>query len=95
VVAQDRKSFERLSDVLEQIEDSQISQAIQLVRECRAGKSMAARQEPLAETLEGLERHELMWLEMVLCVRVQQLGRDSAWRRFAESSYRELVPFYR
>jgi hypothetical protein len=56
---------------------------------------MAGRQEPLAETLDGLERHELMWLEMVLCVRVQQLGRDAAWRRFAETSYREFVPFYR
>jgi len=94
-VAQDRKSFERLSQVLEQIEDSQVSNAISLVRECRAGKSLTGRQEALAERIDGLERHELMWLEMVLCVRAQQLGRDAAWRRFAETSYREFVPFYR
>jgi hypothetical protein len=94
-VAQERKSFERLSDILEHIEDDQIAEAVAAIRERRVGKRAADIQQPLGSMLEQLENHELMWLEMVLCVRAQQTGREGAWRRFAESSHREFVPFYR
>lgn len=92
---QNHRSFERLSQVLERIEDDELPDAILLVRELRAGKRPPDRQLPLSAMLEELEKDELMWLELVLCVRVQQAGREAAWRRFAESSYRELVAFYR
>jgi len=93
-VAQNHKSFERLSHVLEQIGDDDIANAIAWIRECRAGRGLGGSQQPLMMALEQLERDELTWLEMVLCVRAQQAGREAAWRRFAESSYRDFVAFY-
>ncbi len=92
---QPQKSFERLSLVLEQIADSEVPDAIGLVRDCRAGSRLGSQSQPLAGMLQDLEQDELMWLDMVLCVRAQQSGRDAAWRRFAESAYRDFVPFYR
>ena len=44
--------------------------------------------------LQDLGQDELMWLDMVLCVRAQQTGREAAWRRLAESAYRDFVQFY-
>ena len=92
---QPQKSFERLSFVLEQIADSDVPDAIDLVRDHRAGSRLNGQSQRLAGMLKGLEQDELMWLDMVLCVRAQQSGRDAAWRRFAESAYRDFVPFYR
>jgi hypothetical protein len=95
-MAQGDKSFERLSRVLEQIADDEVAGAIALVRQHRAGKK--SRDGKLCSALgllDELEDHELMWLDMVLCVRAQQVGREGAWRRFAESSHREFVAFYR
>lgn len=92
---QPQKSFERLSLVLEQIADSDVPDAIGLVRDRRAGSRLSSQSQPLAGMLQDLEQDELMWLDMVLCVRAQQSGRDAAWRRFAESAYRDFVPFYR
>ena len=94
-MAQSPKSFERLSLVLEQIADSEVPDAISLVRDQRAGARLSHQSKPLAGMLQDLEPDELMWLDMVLCVRVQQSGREAAWRRFAESAYRDFVPFYR
>jgi hypothetical protein len=94
-VPQPQKSFERLSLVLEQIADSDVPDAIALVRDHRSGSRLSGRLQPLAEMLKDLEHDELMWLDMVLCVRAQQSGRDAAWRRFAESAHRDFVPFYR
>jgi len=89
------KSFERLSRVLEQIPDSDVPDAIGLVRNHRAGARHTPQLQPLAGMLQDLGQDELMWLDMVLCVRAQQTGREAAWRRFAESAYRDFVPFYR
>ena len=94
-MAQSPKSFERLSLVLEQIADSDVPDAISLVRDHRAGARLSPQSKPLAGMLQDLEPDELMWLDMVLCVRIQQSGREAAWRRFAESAYRDFVPFYR
>jgi hypothetical protein len=94
-VPQLQKSFERLSLVLEQIPDSDVPDAISLVRDHRAGSRTCSPSQPLAGMLQDLEQDELMWLDMVLCVRAQQTGREAAWRRFAESAYRDFVPFYR
>ena len=90
-----QQSFERLSRVLECIADHEIGNAISSVREFRAGNQLTGTKERFASLLADLEQDELTWLEMVLCVRAQQAGRDMAWRRFAESSHRELVAFYR
>jgi hypothetical protein len=94
-VAQPPKSFERLSRILELIADSDVAHAIGLVRDHRAGSRVRSQSQPRAGMLEELEQDELMWLDMVLCVRAQQSGREAAWRRFAESAYRDFVPFYR
>ena len=94
-MAHGHKSFERLSRVLEQIADDEISEALALVRDHRAGKGRGGQPRSFVGLLDELEEHELMWLDMVLCVRAQQVGREDAWRRFAESSHREFVAFYR
>jgi len=94
-VTRHQQSFERLSRVLECIADHEIGNAISSVREFRAGNQLTGTKERLASLFADLEQDELTWLEMVLCVRAQQAGRDMAWRRFAESSHRELVAFYR
>ena len=88
-------SFDRLSQVLEQIQDSEIQEAMLWVRQRRTGARSTGRPRAWANAVDGLDPHELIWLETVLCVRAQQAGRDAAWRRFAESSYREFVAFYR
>ena len=86
-------SFERLSRIVEQIEDDDLPAAIEAVRRCRVG--LPAQQDyPIGSLLRELNSHELAWLDTVLCVRQQQSGRDWAWRRFAESSYRELSAFF-
>ena len=56
--------------------------AISLVRDHRAGARLSPQSKPLAGMLQDLEPDELMWLDMVLCVRVQQSGR--AGRRGAD-----------
>jgi hypothetical protein len=94
-VTQHQLSFDRLSRVLEGIADDEVADAISSVRAFRAGRKPVGRQKRLAGLMEALEPDELLWLEMVLCVRVQQAGREAAWRRFAQSSYREVVAFYR
>ena len=89
------RSFERLSRVLEQIADSDVPDVLALVRSHRMGARHGPQSQPLAGMLQDLGQDELMWLDMVLCVRAQQTGREAAWRRFAESAYRDFVPFYR
>ena len=90
-----QRSFERLSRVLDTISDDEITEATACVRAFRTGREVGASSKELPRLLAELEIDELLWLEMVLCVRAQQAGRESAWRRFAQSSYREVVAFYR
>ena len=93
-MAQIGGSFEQLSRIVEQIEDDDLPAAIEAVRRCRVGLSAQKPAHPIGPLLRELNPYELAWLDTVLCVREQQSGRDWAWRRFAESSYRELSAFY-
>jgi hypothetical protein len=86
------KSFDELSKVLDEISDREVRTAIGLVRKQRAGVSADSQTHHLQTAISQLEPDELSWLDAVLCVRAQQTGREAAWRRFAESAYREILP---
>lgn len=86
------KSFDELSKILDKITDREVRTAIALVRRQRAGVSADCKPHHLHTAISHLEPDELSWLDAVLCVRVQQAGREAAWRRFAESAYREMLP---
>lgn len=86
-----RSSFEELLDVLSQIPDHDVDQAVSFVRQYRAGTMVQQDFPGLSNLVSRLDVNALSWLETVLCARSQQSGRDAAWRRFAESSYRELL----
>ena len=90
-MAQERSSFVQLLDVLSQIPDQEIDSAVTFVRHHRAGLTTDGRFQDLADVVGRLDRNALSWLETVLCARSQQPGRDTAWRRFAKYSYRELL----
>ena len=92
-MAQVGRSFDELSKVLEQIPDRDVRTAIGLVRRQRTGAAGAdSNPHHLQIAISQLEPDELGWLDAVLCVRSQQAGREAAWRRFAESAYREMLP---
>lgn len=86
------RSFDELSKLLDEIPDGEVRTAIGLVRRQRAGDSADGRPHHLQTVISRLDLDELGWLDAVLCVRSQQVGRETAWRRFAESAYRELLP---
>jgi len=90
-MAQEASSFEQLLDILSQIPDQEIDSAVAFVRHHRAGIGTDERFPDLADVVGRLDRNALSWLETVLCARSQQSGREAAWRRFAHSSYRELL----
>jgi hypothetical protein len=91
-MAQVGRSFDELCKVLDEITDREVRTAIGLVRQQRAGLSADSKPHRLHITISQLGPDELSWLEAVLCVRAQQAGREAAWRRFAESAYREMPP---
>ena len=86
------KSFDELSQVVNQIAEHEVRTAIGLVRKQRAGLNTDIKPHRLHNTISQLDPDELSWLDAVLCVRSQQAGREAAWRRFAESAYREMLP---
>jgi hypothetical protein len=90
-MAQEHSAFEQLLDVLSQIPDQEIDSAVAFVRHHRAGIDTDERFPDLADVVGRLDQNALSWLETVLCARSQQSGRHAAWRRFAQSSYRELL----
>jgi len=90
-MAQTRKSFDELSNVLSEISDRELRRAIGLVRRQRAGLDANGKLPHLEALIAQLDPDALSWLDIVLCVRSQQAGREAAWRRFAASAYRELV----
>lgn len=91
-MAQVGRSFDELSKVLDEITDREVRTAIELVRKQQAGASADGKPHHLQTAISRLDRDELSWLDAVLCVRSQQTGREAAWRRFAESAYREMLP---
>jgi hypothetical protein len=91
-MAQVARSFDELSKVLDQIPDHDVRTAIALVRRQRACAGADIQPHHLQTAIAQLEPDELGWLDAVLCVRAQQAGREAAWRRFAESAYREMLP---
>jgi len=90
-MAHTRRSFDELSSVLSEISDRELRSAIGLVRRQRAGLDPSGRLPHLEELIARLDADVLSWLDVVLCVRLQQAGREAAWRRFAASAYRELL----
>ena len=91
-MAQVGRSFDELSKVLDQIPDHDVRTAIALVRRQRDCAGADIQPHHLHTAIAQLEPDELGWLDAVLCVRSQQAGREAAWRRFAESAYREMLP---
>ena len=91
-MAQVGKSFDELSKVVDEISEREVRAAIGLVRKQRAGLGTDIKPHRLHHTISQLDPDELIWLDAVLCVRSQQAGREAAWRRFAESAYREMLP---
>lgn len=88
------ESFDELFDLLASIKDDEVNEAIQLVRRYRAGLIPTASQprDRLPNIVSKLQgEQDRSWLEAVLCVRAQQMGRDKAWRRFAQDAYREML----
>jgi hypothetical protein len=90
-MAQIRRSFDELSRMLSEISDRELRPAIGLVRRRRAGLELNGRLPRLEALIAQLDPDALSWLDTVLCVRLQQAGREAAWRRFAASAYRELL----
>ena len=85
-------SFDDLLDLVARIPDEEIENAIALVRRYRAGLRPEPRPSSyLLSRVDQLSEQEHIWLEAVLCVRVQQSGSERAWRKFAHNAYRELV----
>jgi hypothetical protein len=91
-MAQVGRSFDDLCRIVDQIPDREVTLAIGLVRKQRAGLMADRNPHRLQSVIRHMERDQLDWLDAVLCVRTQQAGRDGAWRRFAESAYREILP---
>ena len=75
------RSFDALSEVLDQISDREVSAPVALVRKHRAGLGAQCAGHDLQAAIAELDHHELRWLDAVLCVRAQQIGREAAWRR--------------
>jgi len=90
-MTQTRRSFDDLSNVLSEISDREVRTAIGLVRRQRAGLDVGGKLPRLEALIAHLDPDALSWLDVVLCVRLQQVGREAAWRRFAASAYRELL----
>jgi hypothetical protein len=83
--------FEALLDLVQQIPDDEASIALEVMQRYSAGMNLEAYPARLVNISRQVPQQAREWFEIVLCVRVQQMGRDSAWRGFAQDAFREIL----
>ena|SRR5215510_10669938 len=92
-MATPRAAFDLLFDLLQQVHDDELESALEIMRRYSAGVSLLACPPHLVELVSQVPVEARSWFGTVLCVRVQQVGRKAAWSRFAEHSFREILPW--
>jgi hypothetical protein len=91
-MAKPQAVFEALVDLVQQIPDDEASIALEVMQRYGAGASLDAYPARLINISSQVPQQAREWFEIVLCVRVQQAGRDAAWKGFAQEAFREILP---